>query len=454
MFKNKNCKCKPLASLLRRMFAGIHCSNHQYQGNSNDEDQMKPYALLSLSIGLCGWMMAVTHADEKPKMPINDLKAVAHGNNAFAFDLYAKLGKAPKNLFYSPSSLSTALAMCYGGARGSTAQEMAKVLHFSMAQNQLHPAIAQLSQLLTTPSKPSLYQLSIANALWLQQDAKLEDAYVESMKQNYGAGIQLVDYKTKAEQARLTINQWVEERTQNKIKDLIKPGMLDAEMRLVLTNAIYFLGDWASPFEKDATYAQDFHLASGKMMQTDMMHQTSHMLYMENDQVQVLEKDYRGSDLSMVMILPKKQGALTDIERQWNVKQYDEWLSQLRLTRIALSLPKFTMNTEYELSKVLPEMGMPLAFSNQADFSGMSTSEPFKIGFVIHKAFVKVDEKGTEAAAATAIGMRLAGAPIMEKPIEFTADHPFIVILRDKRTGTILFMGRVMEPSAAVAKGK
>lgn len=410
---------------------------------------MKRLIIPTMVWGVIGLALVMSHAEQNPTMIHNDVKAAASGNNAFAWDLYAKVASAKGNMFYSPSSLSTALAMCYGGARGSTAQEMAKVLHFSLEPKQLHPAVAQLAHLLTTPTKPGQYQLHIANALWVQKNFRLEADYVEQMKHHYGTGLQEVDYITQAEQARLTINEWVEAKTKNKIKDLIKPGMLTPDMRLVLTNAIYFLADWAQPFEKDATYLEDFLLTADRTMKASMMHQTSLMMYMENDLVQVLEKPYAGNDLSMVVILPKKRGGLSDLEAKINNEHYDQWLKQLKSARIALALPKFTMNTEYELSKVLPEMGMPLAFSDDADFSGMTKQESLKIGFVIHKAFVNVDEKGTEAAAATAVGMRLTAAAPADDPIVFKADHPFIVILRDKRSGTILFMGRVTEPKAA-----
>ncbi len=412
---------------------------------------MKHFSWTLLGLYWIGLTTAWCRFDRPIPYATQHSQTVAQANNTFAFDLYARVHNTNGNVFYSPSSLSTALAMTYGGARGTTAQEMAKVLHFSLAPEQLHPAMAQWSQQLITPSKAGNYQLSLANAIWLQSGAPFEQAYLDTMQKYYGTSLQLVNFKTQFEQARLSINAWVAERTEKKILNLIKPGMLSDETRLVLTNALYFLSDWADPFEKNATYPQDFHLQDGQKMKVDMMHQTQPMQYMETSDVQVLEKDYKGNDLSMVFILPKKKGALSQLSATWNNTVYEQWVSKLQTRKVEVCLPKFTFNTEYEMSKVLAAMGMPLAFSDQADFSGISRSMPLTISHVVHQAFVRVDEKGTEAAAATAVIMKEVSA-FVEPPLVFNADHPFMVILRDKRSGSILFMGCVKEPAASQGK--
>jgi serpin B len=377
-----------------------------------------------------------------------EVRSVAGGNNAFACDLLARLGAG--NVFFSPTSLSTALAMCYAGAGGDTAREMAKTMHFALPAEQLHPAVARLTRILNDAGDPPAYQMNIANALWTQAGFPLQVKYVERMKRDYAAGEHFVDFQHNVEGARQTINAWVEEQTQRRIKELIGKNALTPDMRLVLTNAIYFKAKWLNPFRKESTFAQDFHLSAGKSVKASMMHQTEFAPYYEDADMKLLEKVYQGGALSMIFILPTKKHDLARVEKQMTAGALAAWTAQLQPAQVRIALPKLEMNTAFELSRVLAQMGMPQAFTAQADFRPMADvpGQPLYIGQVIHQAFVAVDELGTEAAAATAIGMRAGSAPPRDMK-EFIADQPFLFLIRDRRTGAVLFIGRCAEPPKA-----
>ena len=404
--------------------------------------------LVSLVVGL-------PHAADAAKTPAvrkTDQGVLVEGDNRFALELYAKIRGENGNLFCSPYSVSTALAMTYGGARGETAAQMAKTLHFDLPQPRLHSAFAKVIKDLNEAGKKGDYELSVANALWAQEGYEFLEAYLELTKTHYGAGLETVDFKQATEAARKTINDWVEKQTKDKIKELIKPGVLDAVTELVLTNAIYFKGKWSLPFKEDATKDEPFTLAEGEKIDVPMMHQTEKFKYMEDDVFQMLELPYTGDRLAMTVLLPKKLDGLTGLEQQLTSKNMTRWLSKLRQQRVIVAIPKFQMTCEYRLDEVLAAMGMPDAFSGSADFSGMNGKDELAIGAVIHKAFVDVNEEGTEAAAATAVVMKRTAVLPMRKPPVFRADHPFVFMIRDLKTKSILFVGRVMNPEPSITR--
>ena len=371
---------------------------------------------------------------------------VVQGNTEFALSLYAQLSTRAGNLFFSPFSLSTALAMTYAGARGQTAAQMATVLHFPANQQHLHSAFSTLGKDLHAESETQGYQLHVANALWGQKGYHFREDFLTTTKTYYGAGLNEVDFHTAAEEARQTINTWVEQQTKDKIKDLIPPGAVDAFTRLVLTNAVYFKGDWLSPFMKPLTQEEEFKVSSDRHITVPLMHQTGFFNYCERDTFQALELPSVGEKLSLVVLLPKKVEGLTEFEQSLTTQNLTQWLPQLQRREVVVTLPKFKVTAEFTLNEVLSRMGMPLAFSAAADFSGMSEKEAFNLSAVIHKAYVDVNEEGTEAAAATGIVMRATalGPP----PVTFRADHPFVFLIRDNGSGSILFLGRLVQPQS------
>jgi serpin B len=371
--------------------------------------------------------------------------AVVEGNTAFALDLYWELKDTKGNLFFSPYSISTALAMTYAGARENTAKQMADVLHFPPGQKEVHPAFGQLETLLNEVQTKGDIQLNVANSLWPQEGFPLLEEYLALVKKYYGVVITPLDYQRAAEKAREIINHWVEEKTKDKIKNLIQPGVLDALTRLVLVNAIYFKGNWASQFEEKRTKEDTFYLLSGKTVQTPLMAQEKEFAYGDEEFMQVIELPYVGESLSMIVLLPKENDGLPQLEKQLTAANLRMWTSGLRKQKVKVFLPRFKMTSQFSLAKTLAAMGMHDAFNpDKANFSGMDGRPNWLyIGAVLHKAFVDVNEEGTEAAAATAVVMRIKMA--LNQPT-FRADHPFIFLIRENTTGSILFLGRVMDP--------
>ncbi len=374
-------------------------------------------------------------------------ESVAEGNTRFALDLYGQLKEAEGNLFFSPYSISTALAMTYAGARGGTQEQMGRALRFSLDQPELHPAFAALAGELERVQTEGNVELNIANSLWPQEDYDFLQEYLDLVEKHYGAPIIPVDYR-RAEAAAEAINAWVEDETGGLIKDLIGPDALDQLTRLVLANAIYFKGDWATPFEEDRTEDAPFHFGEDKTVDVPMMHQKNHLPYAEADGVQILELPYKGGDVSMLVFLPEEKGDLGRVEEMLTAEpgRLREWTQELRRREVEVYFPKFTMEWgPQSLEPHLKALGMEDAFEHgNADFSGMDGSRELYIKDVVHKAFVEVDEKGTEAAAATGVivGVTSVGPP----PPVFRADHPFLFVIRENTTGSPLFIGRVSEP--------
>jgi serpin B len=368
------------------------------------------------------------------------------GNSAFALDLYQALRSQPGNLFYSPYSISLALAMTYAGARGETETEMADVLHFTLPQDQLHAAFNGLDVQLNreVEGEEQSFQLNIANSIWGQQNFAFQPDFLDTLAVNYGAGLRLVDYAADPEAARQQINAWVEDETQDKIKDLIPAGALDPLTRLVLANAIYFKAAWQNQFEQNNTEDAPFTLLDGSQVDVPTMRQSEGMNYAAGDGWQAVELAYEGGRQSMLILLPA-EGQFEAFEASLNTARLDDILNAMEWTTVELALPKFSFESEFELNRALAELGMPVAFdAERADFSGMTGESNLYISDVIHKAFVDVNEEGTEAAAATAVIMRLESMPI--DPVQMQVDHPFIFMIRDNETGSILFTGRVVNP--------
>jgi serpin B len=381
--------------------------------------------------------------DDKEATPAGII-SVINANNRFALDLYSELKKEDGNLFFSPYSISTALAMVYEGAKGKTADEIQAVFRFPIEDNVRRPAFAAIyNELNKTDSK---YKLSTANALWAQNDYKFLDDYFTTIEKYYGGKATNVDFKNSTEDTRQIINNWVESKTNNKIKDLFPKGSLDSSNKLVLTNAIYFKGTWNKQFKKDQTKDEDFRVNSSSTVKVPMMKQTGEdakFLYTEDNILQVLEMSYKGDKLSMMILLPKNDN-ISSFENSLTLEKINEWKSKLTEQRVDVFIPKFTFDTKYFMSDTLKKMSMSTAFTNSADFSGMDGTKNLSIQTVVHQAFVDVNEEGTEAAAATGIGM--AGTAMPQPVPIFRTDHPFVFIIQDKDNGDILFLGRVANP--------
>jgi serpin B len=384
------------------------------------------------------------------------IQEVVNANNKFAFELYKELDKSEKgNVFYSPYSISVALAMTYEGARGKTAEEIKSVFHFP-ENSVLRPNSAAIYNDINEGS--DTYELRTGNALWVQRDYPLLQDYLATVEKYYGGKAANVDFVKETEKSRQTINAFIEEQTNNKIRDLIPPGILNAMTRLVLTNAIYFKGTWEWQFDKSDTRKDDFKITPDNIVKVDMMYMKpdkAKFNYADLEKLQILELPYKGGKISMLILLPK-QGEDFDYETgkvvisnytlediELSAEKLAEYKSQMKETKLdGIYLPKFEFETKYFMRDTLMEMGMPAAFRN-ADFSGMVEGEGLQIDQVIHQAYVKVDEQGTEAAAATAVIM--AQTVAIPRNV-FRADHPFIFIIQERETGNILFFGRVVDP--------
>jgi serpin B len=396
--------------------------------------------LLALLLGCCVSLTSLNAAETTDTAP------VVGGNTALATDFYAKLKNEEGNLFFSPYSISTALAMTFAGARGDTAQQMAEVLHFTVPQDRLNPAFAELEAELEAIQKKGKVQLSVANSLWPQKGYPFLPEYVRLLKRYYGSTVTPLDFAKNPEAARKTINDWVERETNRKITDLIKPGVLDSLTRLVLANAVYFKGKWANQFDSKQTQDGQFLVTSNSYVKCKMMHRKATYAFAEMPDLKVLELPYAGDDVSMIVLLPQKMDGIGALENELTAAKLTEWTKLLRQQEVEIALPKFKLTCAFSLKRTLTAMGMTDAFSEKADFSGMDGRKNWLyLSAVLHKAFVDVNEEGTEAAAATAEFVEV-GAELV--PPTFIADHPFLFLIRDRHTGSILFLGRVINPTA------
>lgn len=414
---------------------------------------------VSLAAGLVGCAPTAS-ADEvrsdetrqtPASLPVNELTELVNGNNTFAFDLHRQVRSGSENLFFSPYSISIALAMTYAGARDETAHEMAGAMQFYLANDSLHPAFNYLDQQLAARGEGSQgkdgegFRLNVVNAIWGQKGYSFRPEYLDVLALNYGAGLRILDFENQPEPSRVTINDWVEDQTESRIKDLIPQGAIDTLTRLVLTNAVYFNAAWQSQFEESATSPGTFSLIDGNDVTVPMMRQTASFGYGEGAGYQVVELPYDGGELSMVVLLPA-EGQFEAFESSIDNEALLDAFDRLQWTRLDLTMPKFKMETSFGLNDALAAMGMEQAFDPaRADFSGMDGTQNLYITDVVHKAFVEVDETGTEAAAATAVIVGTESMPV--DPVSVTIDRPFLFLIRDIETNTILFLGRVMNPA-------
>jgi serpin B len=390
-------------------------------------------------------LLVVAIGVEPKEIPI---KTLVQGNNQFAVDLYGKVKKRPGNLFFSPFSIASALAMTYAGAEGETAREMAATLHLPADRITLDQGFAALTDQILGGDPNKHYQLDTANALWGQSGLDYRAEFLKRCESSFKATLHPLDFAADPEKARLTINAWVEERTHDKIKNLLGPGVLKPETDLILTNAIYFKAAWMKTFARSATTDQDFTTETGKVT-VPMMSKSTQFRYFEAENgLQILELPYLGSPISMVVLLPKESDGLGGLETSLNADKLESWFTKLGSPQtVNLSLPRFKLEESFQLGATLRELGMARAFGSTADFSGITTSRRLAITNVIHKAFVDVNEEGTEAAAATAVILgRMAAMLPQHPPVTFRADHPFLFLIRDSRSGSILFLGREANP--------
>jgi len=374
------------------------------------------------------------------------IKNIARDNTLFALDLYNQLKMTDANLFFSPFSIFTALAMTWAGARENTAVQMAETLHFTEKPAQVHRAIGDLISQLNAVQKETDVELSIANAIWAQKGYQFLDEFFRIVQQSYQADLKQVDFSSAAESARQAINAWVEQQTNEKIKDLLPPKVLNALTRLVLVNAIYFKGFWDNQFKSRDTREMEFWLLTEAAVKVPMMHQEHQFGYWENDWLQIMEMPYKEESLSLIVLLPKEKTGITDLEQKLNFENMTAWQSRLRKRKVIVFFPKFKIESQFSLGQILSSMGMPDAFDpERADFSAMVGQKELYISAVIHKAFLEVNEEGSEAAAAT--GVVVSMGSIAPSPPIFKADHPFVFFIRDNKSQSILFLGRVLNPA-------
>jgi serpin B len=375
-----------------------------------------------------------------------EMNALVEGNTAFAVQLYGQLRPTQGNLVLSPYSISSALAMTYAGARGNTARQMEQALHFDQTKTGLHELFARLDAELKAAQGSN--ELSIANSLWPQEKYHFRDEFLNLLKKNYGATVTPLNFERDAEQARVTINKWVDGRTRQKIGEIIGRGVLTSLTRMVLVNAIYFKGMWATPFPESATQPDKFFIKPDTTLTVPFMHKRGHFSYGEHDQMQLLALPYVGRQLEMVILLPRNREGIGQLESSLTPASLAAWTVGMRNQKVDVALPKFRMSSGFALAEVLRALSLVDAFDpERADFSGMDgRAHWLYISAALHKAYIDVNEKGTEAAAATAVAVNSMAVRIEEPPREFRADHPFLFLIRDATTGSILFMGRVSEP--------
>jgi serpin B len=344
------------------------------------------------------------------------------------------------NICFSPFSASLAMSMAYGGARGKTEAEMSNVLHVSLPQSRYHQALGRLQSHLGRVSRAGRAELSVANALWTQSGYDVLAPFLALAQKQYRANINQVDFATSHQNARKELNKWVEQRTRRRITDLIGPGVFDPDTRVALVNAMYFRGRWAAKFDKRDTTLMPFAVRFGETVNIPMMRQTQTFRYADNDVLQVLELPYVGKNLAMLLFLPKDPTGLAELEAGMTVNTVTNWISGLASEEVTVFVPRFSVTSSFLLSDALSRLGMPSAFGPKADFSGMNGKNTLFLSAVLHKAGIDVDEVGTTAWAAT------AAVATESIPDTFRADHPFIFIVHDTISGTILFMGRVTNP--------
>ena len=403
-----------------------------------------PVAIMML-ICACGAPEPPLSQASSPTAPATS--AAVSASNGLAWDLYRQLGLRQGNLFFSPANVELALSMAYTGAAGSTAQEMRDVLNLGPLKDprQVARAFGTLQQSLFTEDQP--FTLELANSLWGQDGFPFRGDFLVGLEDEYGAGLRAADFANQPEAARTDINRWVADQTADRIPELFPAGSIDRNTRLVLANAIYFLGQWEHPFSGTKTSDRRFRLTPDSSVHVPTMNQTGTFAYAEDEDCQILALPYEGERLSMIVVLPREQDGLSRVESRLNNEVLAGWNRDLAQHKVKVYLPRFSLEGSYSLNENLSDLGMPTAFSSGADFSGMSAAGRLAISKVVHKSFIDVFEKGTEAAAATGMSMMLTSLPVEDPDmVRFIADHPFLFFIQDRESELVLFLGRVSDP--------
>ncbi len=410
--------------------------------------QMKTMVFLLLAGFLwgCSHRTHQTHEQEESPQEPTDKTDIPMQNNEFAFDLMRQIPVDNENVVISPFSISTALAMTYAGARETTMEQMAEVMHFDLDQDRFHQAYGAYLREMKTRAADHI-ELNIANSLWAQDDYHFLDSFFETVEANYDSKTFQVNFKEHHQQITKDINDWVYDETSEKIEDLIAPNVLTNDTRLVLVNAIYFLGAWMKEFDPDLTTEDLFYLRDREMASTDFMRRSDTLPYYEDETRQMLEIPYSGGDFSMLFMLPAEGKSLEEFERNANAASFADMIEKMDEQEVEVFVPSFEAETQIDLENILAHMGMENAFNRFADFSGMTGDLDLVLDKVIHQAVIEVAEEGTEAAAATAVVVIRKTAIDPDEPPIFRANRPFLFFVKDNTTQNILFSGRVMNPS-------
>lgn len=405
---------------------------------------MRPNALHRLFLTSTLLAFCCGHDTLGQPTPPEEPEALVQGNSAFAVDLYQQLRQADGNLCFSPYSISTALAMTYAGARGQTETQMLETLHFPADRQTLHPAFAALQTMLRSDRQTDGVTLDIASSLWPDVGCPLLNDYSSLVRKYYGVSIRGVDY-ARPRQACDTINQWISRNTRDRIKQIIEPSTLDKDTEMILVNAVYFKARWRYPFDPDQTKSGRFHLNSDHSVKVSMMRQFTYVPYAEAEHLQIVELPYADKRFSMLILLPRETETLRDIEDCLSAEAINNWKTELKKTMVIVGLPRFLFETHTRLEKPLKAMGMKNAFERSiADFSGLTERNELFLNQAIHSAFVEVNEQGTTATGASLVGTARASA---SRPPTFWADRPFLFLIQERSTGTILFLGRLLHPT-------
>ncbi|MBI5206594.1 MAG: serpin family protein [Candidatus Firestonebacteria bacterium] len=409
------------------------CGNNKKNSNINNETTL---------------IQSNKERDTSLNIETAELNELVNGNTIFAIEFYKTICNQNSNIFFSPYSISVALAMTYAGAKGDTELQIKDTMHFTLSQERLHPAFNFLDLEFAKRGKNAKaqdgkgFRLNIANSIWGQKSYSFLTSFLDVLALNYGAGLQVLDFQNAPEDSRITINNWVKEKTENRIDSVIPEGVITPDTRLVLTNAVYFNAAWLHTFNETSTQESIFYLLDNSQVKVSMMNQAEEFAYTEGENFQAVELPYDGNELSMVILLPQS-GKFIEFENIFNSEKLDIIIDNLENREITLKLPRFIYKSEsVSLKNTLSSMGMPVAFSSAANFSGMDGTMSLSISDVVHQAFISVNEAGTEAAASTGV-VTWAGIPETEVNI----NRPFIFLIRDIKTKAILFFGRIINPA-------
>lgn len=363
--------------------------------------------------------------------------------NNFALEAYKQFAKSDnKNMFFSPISINMAIGITYAGAKGETEKQIASVFNFPENTTKFHKSMGTLQENILEKTSEGV-EISLTNQLWADQNYKFRCQYLRKAKKCYKAPVKRLDFYSNLDESRISINNWVEKQTHERIKDLLPEGSISKQTKMVITNTIYFKGQWDKQFITEHTQDENFTTISGEQVKTPTMNANTSLRMYQGNSLKLVELPYAGKQFSMLVLLPNEGTPLASIEKELSIKELNHYISSMTESDVRISLPKFKFDASYKLKQTLSEMGMPLAFSNAADFTAMSRKKDLKIDEVFHKAFVEVSEEGTEAAAATAVVI-VRKTAIMNN--EFRANRPFIFFIRENESGNILFLGRITNP--------